>query len=51
MEVPTLVLKYAKNYKFALEGNKSKAVRKSVMNYKSDPHFKKSLSNAELKQC
>jgi hypothetical protein len=36
-----LVLKYAKNDKFAFEGNKSKMVRRTVLTYKSGPHFKK----------
>jgi hypothetical protein len=30
-----------KNNKFALEGNKSKVVRRIVVTYKSGPHFKK----------
>jgi hypothetical protein len=30
-----------KNYKFAFEGNKSKMVRRTVLAYKSGPHFKK----------
>jgi hypothetical protein len=39
-----LVLKYAKKIdKFAFEGNKSKMVRRTVLTYKSGPHFKKVL--------
>jgi hypothetical protein len=34
--------------KFALEGNKSKVVRTSVLTYESGPHFKKSLRNTGL---
>jgi hypothetical protein len=30
-----------KNDKFAFEGNKSKVVRRTVLTYKSGPHFKK----------
>jgi hypothetical protein len=37
-----------KNDKFALEGNKSEVVRRSVLTHRSGPHFKKSLRNAAL---
>jgi hypothetical protein len=30
-----------KDDKFAFEGNKSKAVRRTILTYKSGPHFKK----------
>jgi hypothetical protein len=36
-----------KNDKFAVEGNKSKVVRRTVLTYKSGPHLK-SLRNAVL---